>query len=195
MISYNSYLSDYFYLLCGRLQVQCFHFFVSHSEINHATLIKLYTLACSTIDSAMQLDGTQNLSGSATAFVSKMLYLAACTILRITRSHLNQNLDLARGQRSYFSVILFHRKMSVQQDDIASRSIVILTQLWTSTTVFEQADGTIDSLLLCCRNRLAMSIVFDCFWRWRREFAGQSHPYEKEDLTSKLTLFTCNCVS
>ena len=165
------------------LQVQSFHFFVSRSDVNNRNLAELYTLACALIENAMELDRTQNFSESATNFVSKLLHLAACTILRISRCHLSQSLDLTRGQRLYFFVILFHRKMSLQNDDTASRSTVILTQLWTSAKAFKRSDGSIDSLSLRCRSRLAMSVVFDCYWWWRQEFAGQPNPYsEKEDV-------------
>jgi transcriptional regulatory protein LEU3 len=184
--TYNEYsllttLSDHFFLLSVRLHVQCFYFFLPRSNDNNKNLVALYTLACTVVDTAVELDDTEDITSSATALFSKNLHLAAFSILRITRSHLGESLGLSKGQKAYFSVIQLHRKMSVQHNDLASRATIIFTQLWTSADVFKQADGTTDSLMLCCRTRLAMSVVFDCFWRWRREFAGQSHPYERKD--------------
>ena len=139
------------------------------------------------IECAMGLDRTQDFSGSATIFVSKLLHLAACTVLRLSRSHLSQNLDLTRGRTLYFFVILFHRRLSLQNNDTASRSTVILTQCWTSPNMFKQCDGSIDSLTLRCRSRLSMSVVFDCYWWWRQEFAGQSDPYpERKPVNGKV---------
>lgn len=85
--------------------------------------------------------------------------------------------DQHRGQEAYFAAILLFRKMSIQTGDSLSRSSIILTQLWTSTKVFTQPDGSYDSFTLLCRTRYAMSSVFDVWWRWRNEFANQPHPY------------------
>jgi len=127
---------------------------------------------------AVGLDETENFSSSATAHSQKMLVLASCTVLRIAKSNLAPVLDIERGRRAYFDNILLFRKISIQDSDLASRTTVILTQLWTSRNAFKNSDGTTDSLLLHCRSRLSMSVVFDCFWRWRREFAGQQTPYK-----------------
>ncbi len=114
-----------------------------------------------------------------TAYAQKMLVLAACVILRISNSHLRPFVDLDRGKEAYFTTVQLHRKMSVQDGDLASRTTVILTELWSSRRAFRTRDGNNDSLVLSCRSRLSMSVVFDSFWRWRREFAGQATPYEE----------------
>ena len=143
--------------------------------------LKLYTLACTVVESVTKLDSEQTLSESAPAYISKMMHLAACVVLRLSRSALWESLDLSRGQKAYFSTVSFHRKMSIQHNDVMSRSTVILTQLWTSQNIFVQPNGSVDSLALLCRKRLAMSVVFDLFWRWRNEFAGQTHPYRPQN--------------
>ncbi|KAI1621282.1 hypothetical protein EDD37DRAFT_594367 [Exophiala viscosa] len=168
-----------FHLLCARLQVHSFHFFVGPTERDNASLAKLYLLACSVIEMALGLDETEDFSSSATAYNQKMLVLASFALLRIARSHLASLLDIERGRQAYFDNILLFRKISVQDSDLSSRTTVILTQLWTSKNAFKKSDGTTDSLLLLCRSRLSMSVVFDCFWRWRREFAGQQTPYKE----------------
>lgn len=73
--------------------------------------------------------------------------------------------------------------MSIHNDDVMARSTVILTQLWNSQSIFNQPDGTVDSFSMLCRSRLAMSSVFDVWWRWRREFAGQPDPYPESSNT------------
>lgn len=140
----------------------------------------MYDLACAAIEIAIQLDQTHNYAEHAPMPVSKYLHLAAFTILKMTRSRVQSSLDLPRGQTAYFAVIQIHRKMSLQNGDVAARSTSILTQLWTSRNVFKQPDGTIDSLTLRCGSRLAMSVVFDLYWWWRQEFAGLPNPYEEK---------------
>ncbi len=152
-------------------------------------MLKLYILACTVIETVLQLVATDDSSGAVTAYMQKMLVLAAFIILRMTKSHLSSMLDLERGQKAYFSLILRFRGISIQDSDLPSRTAVILTQLWTSKHAFRLSDGSIDSFTLRCRNRLSMSIVFDCFWRWRREFAGQTPPYQ--EITSQQGTSTC----
>ncbi len=140
--------------------------------------MRLYNLACTVIETMTQLVETQDASGT-TSYIQKMLVLAAFDILRIARSHLSSTVDVERGRKAYFALIVYCRTISIQDSDLPSRTAVILTQLWTSKRAFLQSDGTIDSLTLHCRSRLSMSVVFDCFWRWRREFAGQTTPYNE----------------
>ncbi|KIX10087.1 uncharacterized protein Z518_01168 [Rhinocladiella mackenziei CBS 650.93] len=170
---------NHFFLSCARLQIQSFHFFIRSPEIDSTSLVQLYIVACTVIEAIVKMDGTEDVAGSSTAYIQKMLLLAAFVILRITRSHLAPTLDLERGRKAYFALIFYCRRVSLQDSDLSSRAGVILTQLWTSKNAFENSDGTVDCLTLRCRSRLSMSVVFDCFWRWRREFAGQATPYEE----------------
>ncbi|KAH8807865.1 hypothetical protein F5884DRAFT_348357 [Xylogone sp. PMI_703] len=177
---------DRFYLLASRLQILSFHLFVPRNDMNDTELVNLYALACATIEKAMQLNQTQQFAKFAPVFVSKFLHLAAFLILRLGRSHLSESgaLDLVQGQKYYFDVIHFHKDMTIRSDDTAARSSIILTQLWTSTTRFRWGNGggADTSLILRCRSRLAMSVVFDCYWWWRQEFAGLPDPYEGKEI-------------
>ena len=163
---------DKFFLDCAQLQLLSFHLLAL--PFDDATLTRLYGFACTAIETLSNID---SLADCAPISVSKYLALAAFTILKLTRSHL-QTLDLPRGRDAYFAVIQFHRKMSVQAGDAAARSQTILTQMWTSKTIFRKNDGSIDSLSLRCGSRLAMSIVFDSYWWWRQEFQDVPNPYE-----------------
>lgn len=178
---------DYLYLLSARLQIQSFHFFICSPHIDDASLARLYILTCSMVETAVQLDYAEDLTGSITAYIQCMLVLAALVILRISRCHLRQTLDLGRGKKAYFDNILLHRKMTIQEGDLPSRTTVILMQLWTSKNAFRRPDSSIDSLTLLCRSRLSVSVVFDCFWRWRREFAGQATPYEEGQISEGIS--------
>jgi transcriptional regulatory protein LEU3 len=171
------------------LQIQVFHFFISAPYIDEAAFGRLHHVACAVIETIVHYDQAGDLAGMATSYVQKMMVLAALTILRIAKSHLSQAVDAGRSRESYFESIRLAGKMSVQNTDLASRVAGILTQLWSSKKVFRQPDGSIDSLTLQCRNRFSMSIVFDCFWRWRQEFGSENTSSDSNTTLGKLASF------
>ena len=148
----------------------------------------MYNLACHAIETAQGIDSDGSLSNYSPTFVSRYLHLCAFAILKIMRSHLSDSINAGRGRRAYFYVISFHRHQSIQNDDVESRATGILTQLWTSKEIFKRPDGSYDSLSLRCGSRLAMSVVFDCYWWWRSEFAGQPNPYDDRESVGKIHL-------
>jgi transcriptional regulatory protein LEU3 len=135
-------------------------------------------MACNLIEIVTYLDEVQQFADYGPMILSRLTNLAAFVILKIGRSHVQDTLDLKRGQSCYFAVIHIHKKMSVQSDDVYSRATLINTQLWTSDKIFRRSDNVVDSLILRCRTRLGMSLVYDCYWWWRQEFGGQSKPYD-----------------
>jgi transcriptional regulatory protein LEU3 len=105
------------------------------------------------------------------------MILAGFTILKISKCPIAPFLGQKDGERPYFATIVFLRKSSLENDDLYARGAMILTQLRTSHRIFKAADGTTNSLSLRIRTRLAMSVVFDCFWWWREEFQGKPSPF------------------
>ena len=172
------------YLNCVHLNIRAFYFFADPCRPHMEGLTELYSVACTVVDNATTLDHSGNLALSCTMYIHRMIMLAALSILKISRSILAPYLDLKWGERSYFSAILFSRRMSLENDDLSARSAEILRQLWTSQKIFRRADGTVNSLPLRIRSRFAMSVVFDCFWWWRAEFAGQPNPFPDAEDTS-----------
>lgn len=164
--------------MCARIHILSFHLFAPRESIDNATLAALYSTACTLIELAVDFDQSSQFTEYAPIFVSRYLGLAAFIILKVARSDIKDCVDLKRGQKAYFSVILLHKKISVRTDDASSRVTMIFTQLWTSKTIFQRPDGIVDSLSLRCRGRLGMSVVYDCYWWWRQEFGGQPNPYE-----------------
>lgn len=165
-----------FHLTCAELQVSSYHLFVPQAIADELALSKTYSLACEVVEICTELDQGR-FAYHAGDYCGKMLHLAASLILRLDRSTVADQFDRQRGRAAYFAVISFYRKMTVQAEDVFARSAIILTQLWTSESVFVQPDGSHDSFRLLCHTRYAMSSVFDVWWRWRNEFAGQPHPY------------------
>jgi hypothetical protein len=92
---------DEFYLTCARLQVLSFHLFTPRASINDAKLMTLYGMACKLVEVAMDIDRLQNFSEFAPHLLSCFLNLAAFSVLKISRSHIRDALDLMRGQRLY----------------------------------------------------------------------------------------------
>ena len=110
-------------------------------------------------------------------FIDRCITLAAFTILKIVRSSLLDHVDREAAEQAYFSAIHFTRRATLQSDDLGARGTTLLSQLWTSKNIFTYANGKVDGLRSRIRSRLAMSVVFDCFWWWREEFGGQPSPY------------------
>ncbi|KPI45236.1 uncharacterized protein AB675_2818 [Cyphellophora attinorum] len=176
----------HYHFLSALLQIQSFNIFIGQAQADPVALIKLYSTACSVIEKILELDDRIQLSQCASDYTGRMIYLASSIILRMYRGRLKRDIDLGRGQLAYQSAINLFRKMSIHKDDVMARSTVIITQLWNSSTIFNQPDGTSDSFSMLCRSRLTMSSVFDVWWRWREEFAGQPHPYpEAQSPTSQ----------
>ncbi|KIW20301.1 hypothetical protein PV08_00876 [Exophiala spinifera] len=171
-------LSDRFWLLGAKLQVEACLLLAHSSAIQDMHLSDLYSNACAMVEFGEELDKREAFASFAPALLLSSLHLAALLILRIGKSHLSSMLELQRGRKCFFLVIELNKKISVRADDLAARGTIILSQLWTSKVPFKQPDGTIDPLWLQCRSRLGMSVCFDCYWLWRQEFAGLPNPYD-----------------
>lgn len=162
------------------MHLLAYYFFEHPENPNQAGMLHLYSAACSFIETAVAEDERVELTETCPVFIERTISLAAFTILKISRSSLSQHIDAEAGEKAYFSAILLCRRASLQSDDISARAATIMTQLWNSKIIFRQADGRVQSLRTRIRSRLSLSIVFDCFWWWREEFAGQPSPYQDQ---------------
>lgn len=174
-----------FYLEVARLQLLIFQLLIPRDLLKDTKLQALHDLACRIIEIIRKIEEEQapahTVSRYAPIFVTHYSILAAFTIFKTSRSHLSSTVDISRGRKAYFFVIQLLRNMSVQSNDCFNRAMGILTQLWGSKNIFRRQDGSVDSLTLRCGGRLAMSVVYDCYWWWRWEFAGQAYPYDEEN--------------
>jgi transcriptional regulatory protein LEU3 len=171
---------DRFYLTTAELQILAFHLLGPKESYSPPKLRKMFSLACSAIEILHAIDAAENLMDAVPAAMMKYLGLAAYTLLKFSRSDLRATLDFARGKAAYFAAINLFKKASVEPEDVSVRSAKILTQLWTSKSIFRTSEGSVDALSLRCGSRLAMSITYDCYWWWRSEFAGIPDPYARE---------------
>ena len=142
-----------------RLNIRVFHFFGTSDPIYWAAFHKLYGAACAVIEDLVQLDDTHDYCLYAPHCAVWTIPVAAFSILRLLRSNLGQQLDSRRGEQAYFAAIHIYRKRSVQNDDLYARGGVIMTQLWSSDTIFRRKDGRSDSLRLRTRSRLVRIVL------------------------------------
>ncbi|KAB5560325.1 hypothetical protein GE09DRAFT_962033 [Coniochaeta sp. 2T2.1] len=165
---------------CCRIHILAFYFLDHVTSQHEQGLVQLYTTACNFLEDATNQHLTTRLAELCTMFVERTVMLAALSVFKIYRSNLAPYIDVNAGEKAFFSAIRFCRQASLENDDLGARGVSILSQLWTSQNVFRRPNGQVDSLGTRIRTRLSMSVVFDCFWWWREEFAGQSSPYSED---------------
>ena len=160
--------------------------------------MQLYAIACEVIKIASNLDSSQDFASHMSHHSARMVMFAAYCILRIFRSHLSQRLDLEHAEEHFFLAISISKKRSVQDNDLDGLNSIMLTKLWSSNNLFCRPNSNSNSLQLDVRRRLVceipgpclmnvqslteippkfMSVVFDSFWWWLREFGELSDSY------------------
>ena len=157
-----------------------FYFFEPTPSMNMEGLVRLWGVALQLIDIIMELDRKMSLISYWPSLIERAMALTSITILRLSRSSMAPHLDLEAGEKAYFSAIKAFEKASLQPDDLRSRAVKILSQLWTNQDVFKYPDGHIDSLRTRIRSRLSMSIVFDCFLWFKDTALDHFNPFQHE---------------
>jgi predicted ATPase len=101
--------------------------------------------------------------------VCALLY-ASYALLRILKSSINVfSGETEEVKSSLFLAIGLMKSLSIDNNDMCSKSCMYLTQLWNSSRAFKKADGS-DMLDLRARSRLNGSHVVDAILWWREEF-------------------------
>lgn len=98
-----------------------------------------------------------------------------------------QDLDLERARASLFTGINLAKQMSLDSNDLATKSVIFLNQLWTSTKAFRKSDGS-EYTALRIRSRLVLSLILDAVWWWRDEFDVQYRVLVPE---ASVGVYTC----
>lgn len=173
---------DNLQLNCARVHILAFHFFAHPTNPGPDTesLSRFYSLCINVIEAAWALVQQSYFSFA----MDRSVTLAGFVILKLIRSPIAANLDLAAGEKAYFHAIDFLKSVSLQQGDIFVRTALIMKDLWGSNKVFRKKNGQIESLGLKIRTRLGMSVSYDMFWYWREEFGNMQNPYNNGDETS-----------
>ncbi|KAI1083699.1 hypothetical protein F5B20DRAFT_528147 [Whalleya microplaca] len=168
------------YLCLCRLHILTYYFLDQPLNINEEGFIRLYSAACSLIESIVAYEPRDSFIKVCPIPIERGVQLAAISILKVHRSKLSSFIDSSAGERAYFSAITLSRKASLEDGDLSSRAAIILSQLWASQSIFKCQGREMCRLGTRIRSRMSMSVVFDCFWWWREEFAGQPSPYQDE---------------
>ena len=116
-------------------------------------MLQLYLVACEVIDLSTSLHTSEEFAYFSTHYFMRMVLLAAYSLIKIVRSELKDHIDLAKAEETVFKAITFMKKRSIQNNDLDARNGIILTQLWSSDTIFKRK-GTQDGLELLLRSRL-----------------------------------------
>ncbi|RAL04650.1 putative C6 transcription factor (Leu3) [Aspergillus ibericus CBS 121593] len=168
--AYSAY--DQFATTMCRLSIQIFHLFRNPSSFASGCLAQLAITACNTINT-IQILG-QNMVSLATSPIQMnyALLLAASALMRILKGPQWATMDVDKAKSSFFSAINLAKQMSVDNYDIAAKTVIVLSQLWNSTKAFRKSDGS-EYVALRIRSRLVLSPVIDTVWWWRDEFDPQ----------------------
>lgn len=137
---------------------------------------QLYSSACFTIDSIIELDQEIQLALYGTAYMWMGMLLAIGVLLRVLKTPLANLITHNDGERTFFSGLNNLKLWSVAHDDQTDRITDALTKQWHSDKVFKFSDGSYN-IALRIRTRLSMSIMYDTFWWFREEFGGQPNTY------------------
>ncbi|UKZ86498.1 uncharacterized protein TrAFT101_002325 [Trichoderma asperellum] len=182
-----------------RLHVNAFLFLtiLGNQAIDHPSFVNLYNLAALVINSTTSI---YKCSASRTDYASMTMILAACIILKISRSHLADHVDVDRGRKAYFTAIAAFRDPTLRHIGISSRAAMVLMQLWGCQRLISRIEGDVDGLKLGVQSRSSMSIVFDCFLWWKEQLQGENDSCahsakELQEVSSTEDLFACEDLS
>lgn len=103
-------------------------------------------------------------------YIASALLFASYALLRILKSSIPfLSGETEEARTAFFIAIGLTKRLSIDTNDMCSKSVTYLTQLWNSSKAFKRADGT-DQLGLRARGRLSGSHVVDTIIWWREEF-------------------------
>ncbi|KAE8311773.1 hypothetical protein BDV41DRAFT_565524 [Aspergillus transmontanensis] len=155
-----------------RLSIQMLHFFKSQTLLSTGCIQRLLYTACLAIESIEDLSrASLNLATTPLELYFALL-LASVALLRILKGPSLPGLDIERARSCFFIAINLLKQMSVQNNDAAAKTVIVLNQLWNSIRAFRKPDGS-DFPTLRIRSRLMLSPVVDAVWWWREEHDPQ----------------------
>lgn len=167
---------DTVYVYLAQLTLLCFYFYKAELHSEMRPVIRLFLRAVGFLDHLDRMDRDTGVLAHAPFPILAGVMIASFVLLRLLKTPATKYLDTERAKASFFLSLNILRKMVVESEDLPSRNIQVLTQLWNSTKAFKKPDGS-DCPQLRIRSRVAMSPIFDALWWWRTEFGGQAGAY------------------
>lgn len=158
--------------MIAKLYVRSFYF-LKQDKTTYATSFDLIQQIARQIISKVQALMRSVLNPlSLPSYIVCAFLFASYALLRILKSSvpfLSGDAEREEAKASLFSAIGDLKSLSIDNNDMCSKSCIYLTKLWNSSRAFKKADGS-DMLDLRARSRLNGSHVVDAILWWREEF-------------------------
>ncbi|KAG7001281.1 Regulatory protein LEU3 [Fusarium oxysporum f. sp. conglutinans] len=184
------------YLMAARLHLQAFYLFDHHAMEGYKNrIVALFSTAYNLVDLSQRLnERPQGLFDYYPFFCYQTYVNAAFVLLKIlTNGFFNTIIDAKAGKQLLESSITGLRQMSVVNNDLPARLGDIIGFFCALPDPAVVGGVTIRDLQLKqVRNRLSMSVVYDCLWIWRRHF--QTHQLDTDGSNNIQDKFYFNLV-
>ncbi|CAD0112008.1 unnamed protein product, partial [Aureobasidium uvarum] len=153
----------------ARFYIRSFYFLKQDKTSYAASFDKIQQTARQIIAKVERLIHSVSNPVSIPNYIVCALLFAAYALLRILKSSIPfLSGECEEAKSSLFTTISLLKRLSIDANDMCSKSCTFLTQLWNSPRAFKKADGT-DMLDLRARSRLNGSHVVDAILWWREE--------------------------
>lgn len=175
------------YLRCAQLHLRLFALLDLR---NTPPLLSLYQ-TCSNFISQLTSSGVDGIDVliHCPYYIFQLLLACGFTLLKLLRSPFAQYVDIEAGKSLFNSTISACRKISISNNDLPGRLADVLAQLWAwgnkPDTTCSDSGIRVGQVPLAVKSRMSMSVVYDCLWRWRKEF--------KKDSARQLTRKALRC--
>ncbi|THY27367.1 hypothetical protein D6D01_04141 [Aureobasidium pullulans] len=154
----------------ARLYVRSFYFLKQDKASVASSFDKIQEIARHIIADVEKLVHQTSNPVSIPYYIASALLFASYALLRILKSTIPfLSGETEEARTAFFLAISLTKRLSIDTNDMCSKSVTYLTQLWNSSKAFKRADGT-DQLVLRARSRLSNSHVVDAIIWWREEF-------------------------
>ncbi|KAF2103010.1 hypothetical protein NA57DRAFT_71993 [Rhizodiscina lignyota] len=175
---------DQLFMHVSYMNLLVFYFYKSNWTSDAEAVTQLFLRSNMLLEHVDRMDKDSQVLGYAPYQVIAGTIIASYTLLRLLKTSASRFLEVERAKSSFFLSLNISKRLIVDNDDLPSRNLQLLTLLWNSEKAFKDADGSEFSTLRI-RSRLAMSPVFDAVWWWRTEFGGQSGAYPPAEVKSE----------
>lgn len=167
---------DQLYVHLAHLALLSFNFYKSNLTNEPTPITRIFLRTIRLLDHLDHMDKDSSVLAYAPFQVLAAVMICSFMLLRLLKSSATRYMDVERAKESFFLGLSILKKMVIENEDLPSRNLQVLTQLWNSSKAFKKPDGSEWSTLRI-RSRVAMSPIFDAVWWWRTEFGGQAGAY------------------
>ncbi|KAL4900776.1 hypothetical protein BDW74DRAFT_188025 [Aspergillus multicolor] len=173
-----------FDILVACLSVQGMHFLKIHTLYADNRLGKLVTATCDVIDAVE--DMAHELPSLAVCPSQGWfgLLLGGAILLRIIKGHDTDVVDFGKARNYFMKALNLVKLMVVNNEDMPSKVVAVLSHLYNSTKAFRKPDGSV-MINLRIRSRLALCPIIDAMWWFKDEFEPPLPSASAEENTDK----------